>query len=73
MRACSNSAIAPKMCICSLPAGVVASMRSPSDTNAMPSACCNSSVSRVSHEWLQRDSRDPADLTVTPINSELVW
>ena len=38
IRARSNSAIAPRMCIWSLPAGVVASMPSARLTNAIPSA-----------------------------------
>ena len=38
MRAFSNSAMAPRMCICNLPAGVVASIPSASETKAMPNA-----------------------------------
>src|SRR5206468_7283411 len=43
MRSRSNSAIAPKMCIWSLPAGVVASIPSFNETKAIPSAWNSSS------------------------------
>jgi hypothetical protein len=42
MRARSNSAIAPRTCNCSLPAGVVASIPSARETNATPSAWSSS-------------------------------
>ena len=74
MRARSISAIAPRMCICSLPAGVVASMPSPSDTNAMPSACSSSSkhdqVSKVPAEPIEPP--DDEHIEPTRITEELV-
>ena len=58
MRARSNSAMAAKICICSFPAGVVASMPSCSDTNATPNAW--SSSSSVTKCFKLRPNRYPA-------------
>ena len=54
----SNSEIAPRMCIWSFPAGVVASMPSASETKSTPSACrSSSSVMRCLRLRPSRSSR----------------